>query len=110
MAFDETLAERVRAHLEARSDVEERRMFGGVAFLVAGNLCVGVYGDELIARVGTERAAELVEAEPGARPCDITGRPMRAWVLVSAEAIAEEPALERWLGRAEAFASSLPPK
>jgi TfoX/Sxy family transcriptional regulator of competence genes len=110
VAFDETLAQRVRAHLDARPDVDERRMFGGVAFLVAGNLCAGVYGDELIARVGNESAAELLATEAGVRPCDITGRPMRAWVLVSPEAIAEEQDLERWLRRAEAFASSLPPK
>jgi TfoX/Sxy family transcriptional regulator of competence genes len=110
MAFDETLAQRVRALLEPRSDVDERRMFGGIGFLIAGNMCCGVHGDELIVRLEPDEAGRLVEAEPGARPFDMTGRPMRGWLFVSADATAEEGDLERWVRRAEAFAASLPPK
>jgi TfoX/Sxy family transcriptional regulator of competence genes len=107
MAFDEILAERVRSLLGARPDVDERRMFGGIGFLIAGNMCCGVNGEELIARVDP---GEGFETEDGARPFDMTGRPMRGWLFVSADAIAEEADLARWVRRAEAFASSLPPK
>jgi TfoX/Sxy family transcriptional regulator of competence genes len=110
MAFDETLAQRVRTRLDARTDVDERRMFGGIGFLIAGNMCCGVHGDDLIVRVAPDDAAKLLETEEGARPFDMTGRPMRGWLFVSSAAIAEEDELQRWIGRAEAFASALPPK
>jgi TfoX/Sxy family transcriptional regulator of competence genes len=109
VAFDDVLAERVRARLDARSDVEERRMFGGIGFLIAGNMCCGVHGDELIVRVGPDEGASLLE-EDGTRPFDITGRPMRGWLFVSPDATAEDADLERWVRRAEAFAAGLPPK
>jgi TfoX/Sxy family transcriptional regulator of competence genes len=110
MAFDETLAQRVRANLDARSDVDERRMFGGIGFLIAGNMCCGVHGDQLIVRVDPDDAVKLLGGEDGVRPFDLTGRPMRGWLFVSPEATAEDTDLERWVRRAEAFASSLPPK
>jgi TfoX/Sxy family transcriptional regulator of competence genes len=110
MAFDEHLGDRVRALLGARPDVHERRMFGGLGFMVAGNMCCGVSGDELMVRVDPEAGATLLEAGEGARPFDMTGRPMRGWLLVAAEAIAEDDDLERWVRRGEAFAGSLPPK
>jgi TfoX/Sxy family transcriptional regulator of competence genes len=109
VAFDDVLAQRVRAQLDARGDVEERRMFGGIGFLIAGNMCCGVHGDELIVRLDPDEAAELLEEE-GTRPFDITGRPMRGWLFVSSDATAEDADLERWVRRAEAFASALPPK
>lgn len=110
MAFDETLAERVRAHLDARGDAAERRMFGGIGFLIAGNMCCGVHGDQLIVRLDPNDAVTLLDTEDGARPFDLTGRPMRGWLFVSPDATAEDTDLERWVRRAEAFASSLPPK
>ena len=110
MAFDEHLAARIRALLDARADVDERKMFGGIGFLLAGNMCCGVYRDDLIVRLDPEEAGELMESESGARAMDITGRPMRGWLLVAPEAIAEDADLERWVRRAEAFAGSLPPK
>jgi TfoX/Sxy family transcriptional regulator of competence genes len=110
VAFDEHLAQRVRTLLGARADVDERRMFGGLAFLVAGNMCCGVHGEELIARLEPQEAEELLASDSGARPMDFTGRPMRGWLFVAAEAIAEDGELERWVRRCEAFASSLPPK
>ncbi len=109
MAFDEELARRVRALLEARADVDERRMFGGIGFLVAGNMCCGVHGDELIVRLAPNDADELTASENGARPMDITGRPMRGWLFVAPEAT-EDADLERWVRRAETFVSGLPPK
>jgi TfoX/Sxy family transcriptional regulator of competence genes len=110
MAFDEALADRVRAVLGTRSDVEDRRMFGGIAFLVSGNMACGVIGDELIVRVGRDHAPSLLESEPGVREFDMTGRPMRDWVAVEPEATAGDGDLERWVRLGEAFAASLPPK
>jgi TfoX/Sxy family transcriptional regulator of competence genes len=110
MAFDEDLARRVRVLLDGRSDVDERRMFGGIGFLVAGNMCCGVHGEELIVRLDADEAEELKGSESGARPFDMTGKPMRGWLFVAGEATAEDSDLERWVRRAEAFASSLPPK
>jgi TfoX/Sxy family transcriptional regulator of competence genes len=110
MAFDEGLAERVRALLDTRSDVEDKRMFGGIAFLVAGNMACGVMRDELMVRVGADCASELIASEDGARAMDMKGRPMRGWVLVAPEATADDGDLERWVRRGESYAASLPPK
>lgn len=109
MAFDEHLADRARALLAQRVDVDERRMFGGLGLLVGGNMCVGVIGEDLIVRLDPDDEDGAL-AEPGARPFDFTGRPMRGWIFVSPEATAEDEHLERWVRRGEAFASSLPPK
>lgn len=109
MAYDDQLAERVRALLDERSDVTEKQMFGGIAFLVAGNMSVGVNGDDLIVRVSPEEGEQLL-SEPGARRMDFTGRPMKGWLFVNPEATAEEADLERWVRRGEAFAAGLPPK
>ena len=110
MAFDEGLAQRVRALLDARSDVDERRMFGGIGFLIAGNMACGVHGDDLIVRVDRDESDELIESQAGARKFDMTGRPMRGWLLVAPEATADDGDLERWVRRGEQFAASLPPK
>jgi TfoX/Sxy family transcriptional regulator of competence genes len=109
MAFDEGLAERIRGVLGARSDVDERKMFGGIAFLVAGNMACGVMRDDLMVRMEPDAAAAL-ESEPGARRFDMGGRPMRGWLLVAPEATADDGDLERWVRRGEEFAASLPPK
>ncbi len=85
-------------------------MFGGIGFLVAGNMCVGVHGDDLIVRVDPGESTDLLASEPGARHFDLTGRPMRGWLFVAPDGTAEDPDLERWVRRAEAFASGLPPK
>jgi hypothetical protein len=110
VAFDEELARRVRALLDARADVDERRMFGGLAFLVAGNMCSGVHEELLIARLAPEDGEDLLASEPGVRRMDFTGRPMRGWLFVEPDATAEDPDLERWVRRCEAFAAGLPPK
>jgi TfoX/Sxy family transcriptional regulator of competence genes len=110
VAFDEGLADRIRSLLEARPDLGEQRMFGGIAFLVGGNMCCGVNGDDLVVRLDPDRADELLESESGTRPFDMTGRPMRGWLMVAPEATAEDADLEPWVRRAEEFASSLPPK
>jgi TfoX/Sxy family transcriptional regulator of competence genes len=110
MAYDEQLAQRVRDLLDAQPDVTERKMFGGIAFMVGGNMCCGVIGEDLIVRLDPPEAETLLESERGARPMDFTGRPMRGWLYVAPEAVANDADLEKWVGRAEDFASSLPPK
>lgn len=109
MAFDEALAGRVRNALATRKGIVEKKMFGGLAFLVRGNMCVGVHGDELIVRLQPE-AAERALSEPNVRRFDLTGRPMKGWLLVTSDGLATQTALRRWVDAALAFASSLPPK
>ena len=110
MAFDEQLAQRVRNLLDGQPDVTERKMFGGIGFMVGGNMCCGVIGDELIVRLDPARAEELLESEHGARPFDFTGRPMRGWLFVSPAATADDGDLEKWVDRAETYVASLPAK
>ncbi|MFJ8011198.1 TfoX/Sxy family protein [Streptomyces sp. NPDC096339] len=109
VTYDEGLAQRIREQLGERPDVAEKRMFGGLAFLLHGNMTVGVVGDELIARVGPERAEQAL-ARPEARPMDFTGRPMRGWVTVGGPALVEDAVLDHWITTATAFADTLPPK
>ncbi|MGH2954115.1 MAG: TfoX/Sxy family protein [Solirubrobacterales bacterium] len=109
MAYDEGLAERIREVLSAREGVGEREMFGGICFMVAGNMACGVNGDDLIARIGPE-AAEAALGEVHVSDFDLTGRPMRAWVMVAAEGVASDEDLARWVAAGADFAASLPPK
>ncbi|MEU9305568.1 TfoX/Sxy family protein [Streptomyces sp. NPDC048269] len=96
MTYDEGLAQRIREQLRERPDITEKRMFGGLSFLLCGHMSVGVVGDELIARVGPDRAEEAL-ARPEARPMDFTGRPMRGWVTVGGPALAEDSVLRHWV-------------
>lgn len=108
MAYDERLAGRVRALLADREDVSERRMFGGLTFMVGGHMCCGVNGDELIVRLDPAHETEAL-ARPHARPMDFTGRPMRGFVTVRSEGL-EGRRLDRWVKEALARADSLPPR
>jgi hypothetical protein len=109
MAYDEGLATRVREVLGEQPGLVEKKMFGGLAFLLHGNMACGVRGEDLIVRVAAE-AADAALGEPGTRPFDLTGRPMKGWLLVDADGHAEDEDLRRWVGRGLAYASSLPPK
>jgi len=109
MAFDEALAERVRTVLGDAPDVSERRMFGGIAFMVAGNMACGVIGDDLMVRVGRDAWAECLGL-PHAREMDFTGRTMRGMVTVDGAGLDEDEVLAGWVERGSAFAGSLPPK
>ena len=109
MAFDEALAERVRGAVAGVDGVVEKRMFGGLAFVVDGNMAVGVHGDDLIVRLAPEQTEEAL-AEDHVRVFDMTGRPMKGWVLVGHGAVADEEGLGRWVTRGLDFAESLPPK
>ena len=109
MAYDEMLAERVRAVIADEPGVTERKMFGGLAFMFHGNMAFGVLGEELMVRVGPDAWTECL-ALPHAREMDFTGRSMTGMVSVAAAGIAEDADLEAWTGRGLAFAGSLPPK
>lgn len=109
MAYDEDLAERIRAEMRDRHDILEKKMFGGLAFLLTGQMCVGVWRDFLVARVGPGAYAEALEM-PHVREFDITGRPMRGWVLVEPEGVEAASELKAWLDRSVRFVESLPPK
>lgn len=107
--YDEGLAERVRLALSDRHDVVEQKMFGGLCFMVSGHMCVGVETDRLMVRVGKGGHAEAL-AQPGARPMDFTGRPMKGFVFVDVEGLAEDEDLDAWVGRGLRHALSLPPR
>lgn len=106
MAYDEGLAERIRAEL-ADVDVAEKKMFGGVAFLERGNMLVGVTGSDLMARVGPDATDDAL-ARPGARLFDMSGRPMRGWIVVDA-AVLDDKTLATWIEDARRFVATLPP-
>jgi hypothetical protein len=109
VAFDEGLAERLRVLMDDEPLVRERRMFGGLAFMVAGNMAVGIVGDDLMVRLGPSAYDDAL-ARPAAREMDFTGRSMRGLVFVAPEGIAEDDDLGRWVARGVAFARSLPAK
>jgi TfoX N-terminal domain len=109
MAYDEGLATRVREVMGDQPGLAEKQMFGGLAFLVGGNMACGVRGDDLIVRVAADTADSALE-EPGARPFDLTCRPMKGWLQVGPDGHAEDDDLRRWVGRGLAYAGSLPPK
>jgi len=109
VAYDEDLADRVRLLLSGLSEVREQKMFGGLAFMLAGNMACGVLGNELAVRVGKENLDDAL-SQPHSRPFDMTGRPMRGFVCVSATGVSSEEGLAEWAGRGIAYAQSLPPK
>lgn len=109
MAFDEGLAERIRGMLGDRPEVTEKNMFGGLCILVSGNMCCGILGETLMARVGPDQYEGCLEL-PHAREMDFTGRPMKGMILVDPEGTAEDDDLEAWIDRCRAFVDTLPPK
>jgi TfoX/Sxy family transcriptional regulator of competence genes len=106
MAYDETLASRIRALLAERDDVREQRMFGGLAFLVGGKMAVGIIGDDLMVRVGRDAYDEAL-ARPHTRPMDFTGRPMKGMVYVAPDGIGTDRELAGWVDAGATFAASL---
>ncbi len=108
MAYDEELADRVRVLLAGEAGLSERKMFGGLAFMVNGNMACGIVKDELMLRLGAE-GADAALGEPHVREMDFTGRPMTGMVYVEREGL-DDAGVRRWVERAAAFARSLPPK
>jgi len=110
MAYDEDLANRIRELIAAEPDLTETRMFGGLAFLIGGNMSVAASGQGgLMVRVDPEETDALV-AEPHARPFEMRGREMQGWLRVDDEGVRTERQLEPWVRRGVAYARSLPPK
>ena len=109
MAYDEDLAARVREIIGERAGVSERKMFGGIGFMLGGNVAVGVHGEDLIVRIDPA-GHETALADPAARTFDLTGREMRGWLFVAPAGSKTERRLRAWVERGAAFASSLPSK
>jgi TfoX/Sxy family transcriptional regulator of competence genes len=109
MAFDETLAARIRTALKDRKDVVEKKMFGGVAFMIRGHMSCGVSGSSLMVRIDPADADVLLR-ERAARPMDFTGRPMRGFLFVDPRGISTVASLRTWVGRAIAHAETKPKK
>jgi hypothetical protein len=107
MTYDAALAERVRGRLGDRQGVTERTMFGGPAFLEHGHLVVGVHGDDLVVRLERGQVPEALR-RAGARPFDLTGRPLSGWLLVRGDGLSDDE-LDGWLTGARDFVATLPP-
>jgi hypothetical protein len=109
MAYDGILAAHIRDTLSRTTGIEERKMFGGLCFLLHGNLLVGVWKDALIARLGPGKG-EAALREPHVRAFDITRRPLRNWVVVEPEGVEDDDQLTAWVERAMTFVRTLPKK
>lgn len=109
MAFDEKLAERIRKRLGKRKGLTEKKMFGGIAFLLNGNMCCGVHKGDIIVRL-EPKETEKALSQSHARAFDLTGRPMKGWLLVAGEGVVTDAALGKWIDVATSYAGSLPAK
>ena len=109
MAFDEGVAQRLREAIEDRPDIVEKRMFGGIAFMHSGNMCCGVVGDVLMARVGPDAYADAL-TRPNAREMDFTGRALKGFVYVDPPGFDEDSQLREWIDLCLSFTGSLPAK
>lgn len=109
MAYDEQLDGRIIDFIADWKNTDRRKMFGGVCHLMNGNMFCGVYKDFLILRLGEENARKALSL-PHVKPFDITGKPMKGWVMVAADGFKSDSDLADWLNQARIFANSLPPK
>jgi TfoX/Sxy family transcriptional regulator of competence genes len=109
MAYDENLAARVRKLLPSSARVSEKKMFGGLCFLLHGNMCCGILKNELVLRLEPKRAEALLK-KPHTRPMDFTGRAFKGFVYVEPGGLVAQTDLDRWVSMALAFARSLPKK
>ncbi len=109
MAYDKGLAQRVTELLEEKPGFNEKKMFGGVCYLLNGNMACGVLNEDLIVRVGPEKYEDLLKL-PHTREFDFTGRPMKGWIMVSYEGHESDEDLSEWVQQGVNFALSLPPK
>ncbi len=109
MAFDEGLAERIRGVFQGRLDVAEKKMFGGLCFMVQDHMCCGIVEDRMMLRVGPEQY-EACLSETHAHVMDFTGKPLKGMIYVDAAGIEQDGDLRGWISRALAFVESLPPK
>lgn len=108
MAYNESVADRIRTFFEGNAAVSERKMFGGLAFLINGNMSVGVLDDTLVLRLGEEGATEALQ-EPHTKLMDFTGKPMKSMIYVEPAGFASDTDLQAWMQQAIDFALTLPP-
>ncbi len=109
MAYDERLESRLILLVQRRDDIFARKMFGGVGFLLRGNMCFGIWKDSLILRLDI-KTAEKALLQRGVRPFDITGRPMRGWILVEPSAMKTTASLKKWVNLSLRYVAKLPRK
>ena len=110
MAYDEELAERIRALLGNRAGLTEKKMFGGLGFMIGGNMAIAASGQGgILVRVDPDESDDLVATTP-AEPMEMRGRPMGGWLRVGTADVADDAALAEWVERGAAYAGSLPPK
>ena len=115
MAYDEELADRARSLLSeltqpgGTDSLTEKKMFGGLCLMINGNMCCGVAGNELMARVGVDGHADAL-AQPYTKPMDFTGRPMKGFVFFGMEGTQKAESLKEWVGRGVGYAETLPKK
>lgn len=109
MVFDEGLAQRLRETYAQRTAAVEKKMFGGLAFMVNGHMSCGVSGNDLMCRVGPDGYESALQ-QPHARKMDFTGRPLKGFVYVASEGVADDRDLQAWVGRSLEFVQKLPPK
>jgi len=109
MAYSKSLAERMRGIVARRRGISEKKMFGGICFLLNGNMCVGVWKNSLIARLGQEQGDEAL-LEPHVKKMDITGKSMKGWVIVEPDGIEDDKQLSHWIELAITFVRTLPTK
>jgi hypothetical protein len=107
MAFDATLARRVRKHFDNRRDFVEKHMFGGVCFMIRGRMCCGIIDSSLMVRLDPDEADRVAD-EPHVRPMDFTGKPMRGYLFVDAEGIESPKTLKSWVDRCVTHIETMP--
>ena len=109
MAYSQSLANRARQALKNDRHIVEKKMFGGVGFLLKGNMLVGIWQASLIVRLGPEQAAVALQ-QPNVREFDVTGRPMKGWIMVDPEGTETDQQLADWLDQSRSFVLTLPAK
>ena len=109
MPYDEQLARRVRPLMALRRGFSEKKMFGGIAYFLEGNLCVGVFRESLVVRIGLEAYGAALD-EPYVTIFGPVKRPMRGWVMVGPEGLGEMSSIRTWVKRGVEFVETLPPK
>jgi TfoX/Sxy family transcriptional regulator of competence genes len=109
MPYSQSLADRIRWTLRSNRSVKEKKMFGGVGFLLNNNMLVGVWKDSLVVRLGPETGSEAL-TKPHVKEFDITGRPMKGWVMVEPDGLESDSQLAEWVEQAIQFVQTLPAK
>ncbi|HEX2239884.1 MAG TPA: TfoX/Sxy family protein [Actinomycetota bacterium] len=109
MAYDEKLGDRLREIVAESGDFTERKMFGGLAFMVKGHMCCGVIKEDMVVRVDPERSEQLLK-DKSARPMDFSGKPMKGFLYIAPAGLRTEKQLRRWVDEGLSFVATLPPK